>query len=74
MSIPYAVCFFEADLPVAALARRLGCPVFSNDSDFMTVGVINIKFPRRRARLELGGPESDDTGFFMPCEVFRPER
>ena len=74
MNIPYAICFFEADSPLTALARLLRCPVLSNDSDFMTVGVTNFKVPRRRARLELRRPVPGHTGFFMPTEVFRPQK
>lgn len=40
--IPFMRCLFEADDEVAALARRLQCPVLSYDSDFYIHNVMYI--------------------------------
>lgn len=46
MGIPHAVSDNEADTAVAAVAKKLGCPVVSDDSDFLMLnldhGVIRV--------------------------------
>jgi hypothetical protein len=44
MEIPFAQCDFEADAEIATIARRLGCPVLSYDSDFYVYDVLYIPF------------------------------
>ncbi|KAF0291193.1 Protein asteroid 1 [Amphibalanus amphitrite] len=73
LGIPFAECLFEADLPCAAMARRLGCAVMSNDSDFFTLGVTCVRIPVRRVSIKLGDPDSDHSSSFMTCTVFRPQ-
>lgn len=42
--VSYTVCEYEADNEIAALAKRLNCPVLSSDSDYFVYDVLYIPF------------------------------
>ncbi|KAI4481557.1 hypothetical protein M0802_013943 [Mischocyttarus mexicanus] len=46
MNIKYIQCLFEADNAIAGLAKLLGCPVLSFDSDFYFYGSLYIPFTK----------------------------
>ncbi|XP_043188138.1 uncharacterized protein LOC122363211 isoform X2 [Amphibalanus amphitrite] len=41
---------------------------------YLTQNIIAVKIPRKRAVLQLRRPPPGQKGFYMPCEVFHPER
>ena len=71
---------FETDLPAAAMARRLGCPVMSNDSDFLTLGVTCVQIPKAAFVSESAPSKSrrrqcpGQTSYSVTCNVFHPKR
>lgn len=72
LSIPFAVCEFEADREIAMLANTLNCPVLSNDSDFfifpLTGGFIifkNITFNLQEIKRENNSVEH-----FLPARLY----
>lgn len=44
LNIPFVRCDYEADLEIACVARQLGCPVLSYDSDFYIFDCLYIPF------------------------------
>ncbi|XP_043188112.1 uncharacterized protein LOC122363202 isoform X2 [Amphibalanus amphitrite] len=41
---------------------------------YLTQNIVAVKVPRKRAVLQLRHPPPGQKGFYMPCEVFHPER
>ncbi|XP_043188148.1 uncharacterized protein LOC122363217 [Amphibalanus amphitrite] len=76
LEIPHIVCLNDATAEFAALARKLDCPIMGNQNKYLTLNVVAVKVPRprKRATLQLRRPPPGQTGFYMPCEVFHPER
>ncbi|XP_043227873.1 protein asteroid-like [Amphibalanus amphitrite] len=70
LGLPYAVCPFEADEPVAALARHLSCSVVSDDTDFFAFGVRCVPLGSLSAEPECGL----DGQPYMDCTLFRHDR
>lgn len=69
--VKYAQCAFEADDEIAAVARILGCPVLSYDSDFYVYGVLYIPYDS----LENGVAKSPTVdGFVKKCKIYRVEK
>ncbi|KAJ8675445.1 hypothetical protein QAD02_011231 [Eretmocerus hayati] len=59
---------FEADDHIAGLAKNLGCPVLSNDSDFYFYGADYITFNAS----DLLNPQTLGDGYIR-CKIFRTE-
>ncbi|KAF0309456.1 Protein asteroid 1 [Amphibalanus amphitrite] len=74
LEIPHIVCLNDATAEVTALARKLDCPIMGNQNKYLTQNIVAVKVPRKRAVLQLRHPPPGQTGFYMPCEVFHPER
>lgn len=67
----------DADMAVAAVARVLGCPVLSDDTDLWMLNVPCVRMEKghlllRRPKIELRA--RDCRHFHLEVEVFRPER
>ena len=69
LKIEVLQCNYEADQEITALARGLGCPVISNDSDFYVMDIPLIPL----SSLELSGPVKNSEGFAVQCKIFRME-
>ncbi|XP_043204542.1 uncharacterized protein LOC122371860 [Amphibalanus amphitrite] len=74
LEIPHIVCLNDATAEFTALARKLDCPIMGDQSKYLTLNVVAVKIPWNRATLRLRHPPPGQTGFYMPCDVFRPER
>lgn len=69
--VKYAQCAFEADDEIAAVARILGCPVLSYDSDFFVYGVLYIPFDT----FDNGVVKREKiNGYVKKCKIYRVER
>ncbi|XP_078049084.1 protein asteroid-like [Augochlora pura] len=67
-NIRHARCMFEADGPIASLAKLLNCPVLSFDSDFYIHGTLYIPFDR------LGDDVvKTPSGKAIRCQLYRYE-
>lgn len=69
-------CIFEADDEVAALARKLNCPVLSYDSDFYIHNVMYIPWVKLSTRVYRRSSKQmakKSSAFFMKCSLYRIE-
>ncbi|XP_024947585.1 protein asteroid isoform X2 [Cephus cinctus] len=69
--IQYAQCLFEADDNIAAVARVLGCPVLSFDSDFYVYDVLYIPFDTLHHNVV---KSSTNNGYVKRCKLYKAER
>ncbi|XP_046478963.1 protein asteroid isoform X1 [Neodiprion pinetum] len=69
--VKYAQCAFEADDEIAAVARVLGCPVLSYDSDFFVYGVLYIPYNTLDAGYVKGRKTN---GYVKRCKIYRVEK
>ncbi|XP_043204556.1 uncharacterized protein LOC122371871 [Amphibalanus amphitrite] len=74
LEIPHIVCLNDATAEFTALARKLDCPIMGIQNKYLTQNIVAVKVPRKRATLQLRHPPPGQKGFYMPCEVFHPER
>ncbi|XP_043188154.1 uncharacterized protein LOC122363221 isoform X2 [Amphibalanus amphitrite] len=74
LEIPHIVCLNDATAEFTALARKLDCPIMGFQNKYLTMNVVAVKVPRKRAVLQLRHPPPGQKGFYMPCDVFHPER
>jgi len=72
MEISFAQCDFEADAEIAAIARTLGCPVLSYDSDFYVYDVLYI--PLSTVVLEPEQYGSACTRNYIDCKIYNIEK
>ncbi|XP_037085623.1 protein asteroid homolog 1-like [Pollicipes pollicipes] len=70
LRVSHAVCDFEADEPLAALAAHLGCAVVSDDTDFFAFGVPCVPLGSLAAAPE----RTDDGRWYTECVLFRHDR
>ncbi|XP_049773805.1 protein asteroid [Schistocerca cancellata] len=71
LDIPFVQCDFEADDEIAALARNLGCPVLSYDSDFYVYDVPYIPFST--LQMEPIKCSMNENKYFINCKLYRIE-
>ncbi|XP_046743301.1 protein asteroid isoform X2 [Diprion similis] len=69
--VKYAQCAFEADDEIAAVARILGCPVLSYDSDFFVYGVLYIPYDTLDAGYVKGRKTN---GYVKRCKIYRVKK
>ncbi|KAF0305343.1 hypothetical protein FJT64_023020 [Amphibalanus amphitrite] len=74
LEIPHIVCLNDATAEFTALARKLDCPIMGIQNKYLTQNIVAVKVPRKRAVLQLRHSPPGQKGFYMPCEVFHPER
>nr|XP_033337554.1 protein asteroid-like [Megalopta genalis] len=67
-NIRHARCMFEADGPIAAVAKVLNCPVLSFDSDFYIHGTLYIPFDTLGDHVV-----RTRSGKAMRCQIYRYE-
>lgn len=72
LSIPFAVCDFEADKEIAMLANTLNCPVLSNDSDFFIFPLTGgfISFDKVIFSLQEIKGENNSVEHFLPARLY----
>lgn len=72
LSIPFAVCEFEADREIAMLANTLNCPVLSNDSDFFIFPLTGgfISFKNITFNLQEIKRENNSVEHFLPARLY----
>ncbi|GLG95731.1 Protein asteroid [Gryllus bimaculatus] len=74
LQISFAQSLFEADSEIAAIARRLKCPVLSYDSDFFVYDVLYIPFPTLYLNpCSDKSSQSTDATYYMSCSLYRVE-
>ncbi|XP_063358691.1 protein asteroid-like [Cydia amplana] len=74
MDIAYTVCEFEADDEIAAMARHLGCPVLSYDSDFFIYNVLYIPFNTVELKpTPIGTKENGEKIYALECKMYKVE-
>ena len=74
LKISFAQSDFEADGEIAAIARKLHCPVLSYDSDFYIFDVLYI--PLSSVTLEpvkYIASDNKSTKYFISCKIYRIE-
>jgi len=72
LSISFAQCDFEADDEIAAVARKLGCPVLSYDSDFFIYNVPYIPFSTCEVGVKKRKENGNDVNF-IKCKIYHVE-
>jgi hypothetical protein len=75
MEIPFVQCDFEADAEIVAIARRLGYPVLSYDSDFYVYDILYIPFST--VVLEPEQPDSvqgKDVRKHINCKIYSVDK
>lgn len=73
LGVPVARCDFEADFEIACIARQLGCPVVSYDSDFYVFDVLYIPFPTMEFHVTKNKEATGVVTYFMKCKIYRIE-
>jgi hypothetical protein len=75
MEIPFAQCDFESDGEIATIARRLGCPVLSYDSDFYVHDVLYIPFSTIVLQPEQHeSVEDKDVKQHIDCQIYNRDK
>ncbi|GBN45384.1 Protein asteroid 1 [Araneus ventricosus] len=75
MGISFALCDFEADDQITALANHYKCPVLSDDSDFFIFDVHNGFI--RLSSIEMVVQEDDIEGIkvkYLECEIYHIDK
>lgn len=68
-------CDYEGDLESANIAKSLGCPVLSNDSDFYIFGVLYIPFSSIKMETCMRSSiKSDKSYYYISCDLFVVEK
>lgn len=71
-NVPYTFCELEADSEIAAVARFLGCPVLSYDSDFFVFNVTYIPFPSLTLKPSVL-KTNEGSHYVLKCKLYRVE-
>lgn len=67
LKVSFLQCDFEADGEIAALARHIGCPVLSYDSDFYIYDVLYI--PLSTLEMEVTR-HSESKYYYLQCKMY----
>lgn len=70
--VSYTFCELEADSEIAAVARFLGCPVLSYDSDFFVFNVTYIPFPSLTLKPSILRT-NEGSHYVLKCKLYRVE-
>lgn len=70
LNVTAVKCDFEGDYEIACIARTLGCPVLSYDSDFYLFDVAYIPF----STIELQICRNKEKIKFIPCKIYRIDK
>lgn len=70
LKVKAAKCDFEGDQEIACVARALGCPVLSYDSDFYLFDVAYIPF----STVEMQISKNKEKIKFLPCKIYRIDK
>lgn len=71
-NVTYTFCELEADSEIAAVARFLGCPVLSYDSDFFVFNVTYIPFPALTLKPSIL-KTNEGSHYVLKCKLYRVE-